>query len=317
MSVTVYRSSDASAPTLTGQAGSVTAILDACLVNGYGAKSAAGWAIEFTATNIRAYRSASGNRLRLRVDDTAAQEARITGYEVMTDVNTGTGQFPLPAQQSGGLYIRKSETSDTTVRSWMLVASEKFFHFLPYSNANDFAVANSSSYHSGYMMFGEFNSFKPGDAYNTLILASNATGNAQCQYGTNGRTSGFSLLFGHYVARNYLQFGISIPVAKLPLLDPTVTTTYFGVSTNYPPFPDGIVGGLNVSPIVVVESGHNSSALVRGIIPGIWAPLHNLALNHFDIISGSGDLTGKTLQSIFSANGGQPSRVLLEISNTW
>ena len=39
---TVYRSDDAGAPNLTGAAGSLIAILDAVLVNGYGAKPAAG-----------------------------------------------------------------------------------------------------------------------------------------------------------------------------------------------------------------------------------------------------------------------------------
>ena len=38
---TIYRSTDASAPVLTGEVGKLVDLLDACLVNGYGAKSAA------------------------------------------------------------------------------------------------------------------------------------------------------------------------------------------------------------------------------------------------------------------------------------
>ncbi|WP_297486902.1 MULTISPECIES: hypothetical protein [Pseudomonadota] len=38
MTVTIYSSKDASAPALTGIAGSLVAVLDACLVNGYGTK---------------------------------------------------------------------------------------------------------------------------------------------------------------------------------------------------------------------------------------------------------------------------------------
>jgi hypothetical protein len=56
MTVRVYRSTDASAPVLTGQVGSLTALLDAVLVNGYGALSAAGWTIAQTTTNKRGYK---------------------------------------------------------------------------------------------------------------------------------------------------------------------------------------------------------------------------------------------------------------------
>ena len=41
MTVRVYKSTDGSAPVLTGQAGSLTTLLDAVLVNGYGAATAA------------------------------------------------------------------------------------------------------------------------------------------------------------------------------------------------------------------------------------------------------------------------------------
>ena len=52
---TVYRSDDASAPVITGTAGDLVMALDAILVNGYGAKSAAGWTIAYTGANKRAY----------------------------------------------------------------------------------------------------------------------------------------------------------------------------------------------------------------------------------------------------------------------
>src|SRR5574337_1914064 len=100
MTVNVYRSSDASAPVLTGQAGSLITVLDACLISGYGSKSPAGWAKPYSGTNLAAYRAATGNRFYFRVDDSGTVEARISGYETMSDVNTGTGQFPTTAQIS-------------------------------------------------------------------------------------------------------------------------------------------------------------------------------------------------------------------------
>ncbi len=40
--VNLYQSTDASAPILTGSAGSLVTLLDACLVNGYGTKAGRG-----------------------------------------------------------------------------------------------------------------------------------------------------------------------------------------------------------------------------------------------------------------------------------
>ena len=68
MALTIYRSSDAGAPSLTGAAGSLIALLDACLRTGYGTKAGAGWTKPFTGTNIAAFRQgAGGNGRYLRV----------------------------------------------------------------------------------------------------------------------------------------------------------------------------------------------------------------------------------------------------------
>lgn len=70
MTVTAYFSTDASAPTLTGTTGSLVALLDAILVNGYGAKAAAGWSIAYTGTSKRDYKQGTGsNGYYLDVDD--------------------------------------------------------------------------------------------------------------------------------------------------------------------------------------------------------------------------------------------------------
>ena len=77
MTVRVYSSTDASAPVLTGQVGSLIAVLDACLVNGYGTKTAAGWTKPFAdASNTAVYRSGSGSRAFFRFfdDGTAATQ---------------------------------------------------------------------------------------------------------------------------------------------------------------------------------------------------------------------------------------------------
>lgn len=318
MTVNVYRSTDASAPVLSGLPGALVAIFDACLVNGYGAKAAAGWAKEFSAPNIAVYRSAFGNRLRLRIDDTAAQEARVVGYESMTDASTGVGAFPMSSQVSGGLYVRKSESADAVTRNWVLIATDRTLYFLPSSSGNiDPQVAPAASSLSGSLAFGQITTYKPGDAFNTIIMGAAATGQSQGVFGINTRTSGFSGASGHYLARNHLQFGNATLFQKTPILDCTGTTSIFGLSSNYPPFPDSMAGGLNLSPVAIGEFAHGSSLIIRGLLPGVWAPLHNTPMSHYDIVDGQGDLAGKQFQMLFTASATLVSRLLFEISDTW
>ena len=70
MTVIVYRWDDPSAPVLSSpSAGSLIGVLDACLVNGYGSKAAAGWTKAFSGTKLAAYRQGGGSMCYLRIDD--------------------------------------------------------------------------------------------------------------------------------------------------------------------------------------------------------------------------------------------------------
>src|SRR5262245_48942529 len=114
----LYRSTDASAPVLTGQVGTLITLLDACLVSGYGSKAAPGWTKPYTLTNAGAFKHGSGSRsMYLHVDDNCtptglARDAGSFCWETMSAYNTGTGQFPTVAQRATGLYWRKSATAD-------------------------------------------------------------------------------------------------------------------------------------------------------------------------------------------------------------
>ena len=110
MPVTVYRSTDASAPVLSNANGSLIAVMRACLVDGYGSKAAAGWTAPYTGTNLIAFKEgAGGNNRFLRVFDGGADTStsrviKVRAYENMTAISTGTGLFPTSAQVNGGYY---------------------------------------------------------------------------------------------------------------------------------------------------------------------------------------------------------------------
>src|SRR5882724_7747742 len=137
MAVTIYKSTDASAPVLTGQTGSLVALLDAVLVNGYGAKAAAGWTKAFAVANKGSYRmtTVGATGFYLDVDDSGssatlgARSARMRGYETMTAVATGTNPFPVIAT-TAGIQVYKSPTADATARAWILLADDKTFTLL-------------------------------------------------------------------------------------------------------------------------------------------------------------------------------------------
>jgi hypothetical protein len=311
MTVRVYYSTDASAPALTGVAGSFIAVLDACLVNGYGAKAAAGWTKPFSGTNLAVYRGSTGNRFFFRVDDTAGQTIRHRGYETMSDVNTGTGLFPTEAQFTGGLWLYKSVAANSTARPWIMVATEQNFYFFADPGSTAQFISNYTS-----MFFGNIVSYKSGDAYNTLICGPVATSIINSHLITLVNTLQTTCP-GHYITRNYAQIGGSVTANKYQGDAPRAgSSIVIGSPSSNLQFPNPITGTLDISPIFVAE---NNLVVVRGLLPGMWAPLHNyLVLNNGETFTGTGEMAGKTFLLINVMQGdGQQGRVAMEISDTW
>lgn len=177
MAYTEYRSTDSGAPVLSGTAGSLIALLDACLVNGYGAKAAAGWTKNYSGTNKAVYRPSHGSRFYLRVLDDGsdgaqgARLARVRGYESMSDVDTGTGEFPTDAQVSGGLYLGKSSTADSTARTWVVLADGKRAIVM---------IAHHASHTQSYTQafFGDLGGASAADPYAAMLVAAKDATNA-------------------------------------------------------------------------------------------------------------------------------------------
>ena len=328
MTVRIYRSTDASAPVLSGAAGALATVLDAVLVNGYGAKAAAGWAIEFTGANKRAYRAASGNRLRLRVDDSGTSNARVVGYESMTDVDTGTGDFPTAAQIAGGLYWMKSTLTDGTARAWVILATGTMFYMF----VNTAGAAAGVGWSTNANSFGDFTSYKPSDTYGTRIIgnigATTTTGNANGTKCFGAATA--STIAGTYVARANNHVGGSIAVGQAVSGILTGVVSYYSnaqsigsdmdwaASTHTykaPTYPNAADGGFFLGKLYVTEAGVS----IRGYLPGVWAPAIGPgsppALG--DTWSGSGDFAGKTFELMLITIGTTTSRLALETSDTW
>ena len=344
MTVQIYKSTDGSAPVLSGVVGGLVALLDACLVTGYGAKAAAGWTKPYTSTNRAVFRMATGSGrtgFYLNVDDngtTTAKEAYMTGFQTMSAYNTGTGQFPTSGQinigsaPAGSVVCRKSTTADSTARAWTLVADESCFYL--FAETGDFTnpVLTMSFF------FGDiFSLAGSADLYKCLIIGRNNTNSAlsgpECFDCLNLNMT--TTIAGHFMASNSQGIGVSQTCGKVsdimkagylsgvPVASGTGSqgSTTSGFATTYLssiPFPNPTDGGLLLAPIWIT---HNNQ--VRGYMKGLWMPCQYRTANHGDVISGTGAMAGKTLQMIWSlghASGQAPSdvgAVFVETSNTW
>jgi hypothetical protein len=328
MTVRVYRSTDASAPTLTGQAGSLTTLLDAVLVNGYGSQTAAGWSINQTTTNKRGYKqnltgSNNSSGMLLYVEDTAAgaggaKEARVCGFETMSAITpTGTGQFPTSAQSAIGtglLVIRKSNTADATARPWTITANGQTVNLFIESGDITAPIAAMP------FVFGDFKSYKTSDQYAVHIqgrqtensASANADAMQMLTWSSTGTFANLSnSLFGHYVARHWTGNGGSVKVGKVISInrlgagnqganatgawvsDATTTSTFANVLVVMGRFANTINYGLAYpngpdGALMLSPIELNHNGSLRGYLSGLWAPLHDRPLGHNDTITFSG-----------------------------
>lgn len=333
MTITVYRSDDASAPQLSGSVGSLTTLLDAILVNGYGSKSGAGWAIAFTATNQRAYRAASGNRMYLAIDDTnpapasyGANVARVTSYETMSSATVGTKPMPTTQQlvqlsiPGVGALIFKSSAADATARFWIAFVSETFIHFQVFqanaTTSSGFATQLGGTTMVGFMYGDLLQPQKAGDAYHTMLVA--GTTNTVNNY-PGGTLALTNTTLGHWLQRSYTQFGVAVQMGKASVTRGISAGTLFCSDTACPFFPDPVTGGFEQAETWVFEQYNTSQYIARGKVPGIYNPLHQsgsiaASFNFTDVITGAGAYAGI---NYMLCGPGNTSIATIQINGTW
>lgn len=336
MTAKLFKSTDASAPVLTGQVGSLVALLDAVLVNGYGSIAAAGWTKPYTATNKAVFRNSAstGTGFYLDVNDAApvtAAEARVRGYEVMTAVATGTNPFPTTAQITTGLAIRKSSTADSTARPWYILADDTVFYLFTETGDSNFVGPTRAS----TFAFGDFYSFKTSDAYRCMIIGRNVENSGSSWYDSFGALAANTnptmaqTTIGHYLARSAnatggsISFGVHGDAAGsgtaanngTPSMGQTVSS---GAAATYGlAYPNPTDNGLYMAPAYI---HHNNS--IRGYMKGIWIPSHDMPLGHTDTFNGTGALSAKSFMCVqmstnVDQNSPKPAECFLETSNTW
>jgi len=260
-----------------------------------GSIAGSGWTKAYSGTDKAAYLQGSGgNGHYLRIDDTGTTSSRCVGYEAMSDIDTGTGDFPTAAQVSGGLYIVKSSVASTLERDWVVIATEKAFYYL--NNAAG-STANSVC-----TFFGSIVSYKSGDNFGTQIIS-----NTSATYTTSIFRSLVANLAsstsGHYIARDYTGTGTSLKNGKHSDAVKGSTSSIGGGLLTYPSLVD--------SKLYYEKIYLHEAAMVRGELPGALCPLHSKPLTHLDYFSDASN----NVYLVYDTYG--TSQCFFEISDTY
>lgn len=387
--VKYFHSAMPGAPVLSGTAGALIAVLDACLVNGFGLKTAdsvvvsggiatatfstghsfepdaialaagatpsglngekrvlttstntitfdatgiadgtatgtitfkvapAGWAKPFSGTNLAAYRSndVTGARMFLRVDDTGTTNARVIGYESMSDVNTGVRGFPLESQISGGGYWPKANSANTTARAWTVIADAN----VVYLHMN---TAAGSTGLSGHVWgFGDFDSYKSGDPFACFLNAhsfdaasSTSPASESIEYWTNNPTVSMPA-----VPRSFTGLGGSVRCATIGDFAMTSSGASGALANAATPvYPNGANNGLILSKKLIIESAVTLRGRYRGVLL-CPQPAH-ASFNWRDKVDGQGDLAGRKLLAVkcgSPASNSSQGVVFFDITGPW
>jgi hypothetical protein len=272
----------------------------------------AGWAKAFSGTNLAAYRApdVTGTRFYFRVDDTGTQDARVRGYEAMTDVNTGTGLFPSAAATAGsGLFWAKSLTGATS--PWIVVADGKTFYFC----GNHMQDQGTRGYSS--QGFGDCVRVGSADSFAAFLTGGSSSRVGSLPGFTDGELDYTPINQASFVfARSFHGIG-GFVLGGTAFASPRASTggaMRSGLNNvNFLPFPNPSDGGIYVSSISCYEA---SSSCLRGSLPGFFAFPQNIGdsvLPSLGYLTGVAGFPGKTFRTIPSQNG----VYALDMSGPW
>lgn len=369
MSTTVkhFHSAMTGAPTLSGTAGSLIAVLDACLTDGFGLKTAdsvvvsggiatanfstghsfepdvialfagatpaglngekrvlttstntvtfdatgisdqtatgtitaklapVGWEKPFSGTNLAVYRSqdVTGTLMSLRVDDTGTTNARVVGYESMSDANTGTGPFPTSAQISGGGYWPKANTAGATARAWTVIADSRFVYVHTHAATSQPGIAGPI--HGA----GDILALDNMPAYAAAIFASPS----DISSGASGAATSIEWMpstsaAGPYMMRNSTGLGGSVAATHCNESYPCISSGPSGAVNNpsTPVYPNGANNALILTRKTLTEAVGG----LRGLLPGIYLTTQNChaSFSRLEKVAGQGNLVGRKLLAV-------------------
>jgi len=308
---TIYRSTDSSAPVITGEVSKLRLALNAILVDGYGSQAAAGWtkAYESAGSHLVAYQPGSGLQRYLYLDDSPTRVSEFRGYRSMSSVSVGTD--PFPALNSVTVKCRKSVTADTTARPWICLATDKTFYMIIFGNQTTLGSSDGGDAH---MAFGEVIDSPVADSqFLTFILGANDTSTtsttatvARQAFNFNNNSSVTAPLGN---VEGYPS-QVAVPARMLQSACVPWNEVLSGGSS-FPTYPDPSTGDLLIARFhAMLESLYYGV----GYLPGLWLVCHPASsFTSMDTFSGSGTLAGRTFLIVKTGTGA----VVFETGGNW
>lgn len=272
-----------------------------------------GWVKQFTGTNKAIYKRSdvTSSTMMLRIDDTnagiaSATDARARMVESATDVDTLTALSPTDAQVSGGQFWAKGPNS-VTAKTWRLIGDSKRFYLVTQGSISARGPAHG---------FGDFQSFKAGDAYNCIILGADAVHSGGDGQGSPvGENPGFVAGVNRAaIARGFNQVG------------GCVLANFAGISTNasgsgtgsHPIYPSPIDSGLLINPQVLIVENNSASAFpARGIKSGICQLIARAPFADLQIVEPISSLPGRKLLVLAITSSNSVIQVAFDITGPW
>jgi len=256
-----------------------------------------GWTKVYAGTNKAAYKPSdpTATGCLLRVDDTNAKYANVVGYESMTDVDTGSGAFSDTVS-----CIMKSDGNVATVRKWTLIADPlAFYLFISWDSGN------TTEYEASF--FGDYPSYKSGDAYNCALIASTSISPASVG-SSNNFSAQTAVSGGKRSARAYTQLSGASIFWNLSLA--------YGFT--FQPYTSAIDNGLHISPVYLADNTL-SYFMPRGLMPGWYFPMHTIATlpAHGTIVDNIPALPGRRFCVVSARGGSSNYRQVIDISGPW
>ena len=278
-----------------------------------------GWTEPYTGTNKAIFqRSApeAGTQL-IRLLDTAAAPALTTDLRVLmlesaTDIDTFTNSMPTAAQITDGFggYICKGANS-ASAKPWALVGCDRGFYFIGPNNAATPGEADRLPY-----FFGDGVPFFPGDSHFCLLSVNSASGGASstskvgvgAALGTNWTTA---VPQSSVVARS--RGGASL--SEIFDCQGPSPARYGAVTA----MPSGMPEKLYLMQGAhVVSNAVNKE--VRGLLPGLAAPIANLPFSGLGAVSVIGEAEGDGRHYLAvnaKAGGSVTGNFVIDLTGPW
>lgn len=322
MTLTKYAYDDASAPSWGGAtAGAWITFLDAVLVNGYGAKPAAGWTKEYSGTNKAVYRMGTGSSQRyLRVNDPSA--LFYTNDIVMSDAASGIDtQTKRHAGLDNSVYWHKPDTVANSGH-WYAYGNEKGIWILTARAPSGAQVGFNHVTYQAHWCGDTISYYQPGtDNWRSALGGSNSTSDSGSSFLTALPSS---TSFSGAIRRAGTPDGF-VDNGAITYIGQSIHVAAHG-GMDYPAYTaEGVV--LSSINLYFGLSTWRAGIELIGRMPGVFytPQIYSrglAAINNGDSITfSSGELSGKTVEARWIYGGGATAASGLlywfETSDTW